>query len=70
MENFDSELKSMILKWLKRGYHPMCIRDAMVANGQLFDTLSDAQDYLEAIEQGKKVNTTNATNAVMANYPS
>lgn len=28
----------------------------MVANGQLFDTLSDAQDYLEAIEQGKKAN--------------
>lgn len=70
MENFDSEIKSVILKWLKRGYSPMCVRDTMASTLQIFDNLPHSSDYLKAIEQGSKVNATNATDAVMANYPS
>lgn len=62
MENFDSELKSMILKWLRRGYNPMRIQDALEATGRLFDRLPDAQDYIEAIRDGNKL----MTNAVEA----
>lgn len=56
VENFDSELKSMILKWLRRGYSPMCIQDALEATGRLFDRLPDAQDYLDAIKDGNELN--------------
>lgn len=56
VENFDSELKSMILKWLRRGYSPMCIQDALEATGRLFDRLPDAQDYIEAIKDGNELN--------------
>lgn len=61
VENFDSELKSMILKWLRRGYSPMRIQDALEATGRLFDRLPDAQDYIEAIKDGNELNakTTN-----------
>lgn len=55
MENFDSELKSMILKWLRRGYSAMCIQDSLEATGRLFDRLPDAQDYIEAIKEGNEI---------------
>lgn len=56
MENFDGELKSMILKWLKRGHPPVYVRDTLASTLQIFDNLPHSQDYLEAIEQGNKAN--------------
>ena len=56
MENFDGELKSMILKWLKRGHPPEYVRDALASTLQILDTLPCSQDYLEAIKQGNEAN--------------
>lgn len=57
MENFESELKSMILKWLKRGYSLEGIRDRIASTGQILDTLHIASDYLDAIKEGNKIGT-------------
>lgn len=57
MENFESELKSMILKWLRRGYSVLEIRNAMVSADHLLDILPTAKHYLNAIEEGNKVKT-------------
>lgn len=56
MESFEGELKSMILKWMRRGYSPMCIQDALESTARTIERLPDAQDYIEAIKQGNEVN--------------
>lgn len=56
MENFDSEIKSVILKWLKRGHSPVYVRDTLASTLQIFDNLPHSQDYLEAIKQGNDAN--------------
>ncbi len=61
MENFDGELKSMILKWLKRGHPLEYVRDTLASTLQILDNLPHSQDYLEAIKQGNKANTREST---------
>lgn len=56
MENFDGELKSMILKWLKRGHPLEYVRDTLASTLQILDNLPHSQDYLGAIKQGNETN--------------